>query len=88
MTTKREAELAAKVEELEKVNENLNFDLDWERLQNQKLMAVMVQANRDAKRTSRGTQPARKMGTQGQPKTKVRFLPTSSVTGKGHRVSP
>jgi len=55
--TKREKELEAKVEELEKVNETIAFDLDWEKLSAQKRLAVCALANKKNRRGKRGTEP-------------------------------
>jgi hypothetical protein len=62
--TKREQELLAKVEELEKAHENLMFDLDWQKLIVQKRFEYFLMSNRKNGKGKRGPQQGRKMGTK------------------------
>jgi hypothetical protein len=60
--SKREMELADRVAELEAVNERLALDLEWEKLNSQKLLAEIALAGKKNKKESSGTQPAKKQG--------------------------
>ena len=59
------SELEKKVEELEKANNILAFDLEWERLSTQKRLEVCASANRKNKKVTRKTQQVRKQAGNG-----------------------
>lgn len=64
MATKRENELLAKVQELEKAHDNLMFDLDWQKRIVEKRFEYFRLGNRKNGNGKRGTQLRKVRGTK------------------------
>ena len=73
MATKKEQELAARVQELELINDNLLFDFEWQKASTQNVLRTFAQLCKKTKGRKRGAHLKKVQGTakgEGQARVK------------------